>query len=209
MRLNSNKKMGKIKLKILWGQEDISKFQRNVPILINYEHLEKKYRFDLIQKIDFEGDDVYISLDIKDCDDKINWDLVPLPNNVIRLIINEFEYYYSLSTGLKKILSSIESVTFENRYTLRRLGDEALDIISNFSPSQYFKDGVESVLSISKEDIKHTLKQEIEMLCDMRQKASQRDKDDALRDAVRHLSQDISRLKFHFELIELKALNKE
>lgn len=196
--------MGNIKLKILWEKKDISEFNRNVTVLIAYEHLEKKYRFDLIQKIDFEGDDVDILLDLKDYDDKINWDLVPLPSNDIRLIISDFEYYYSLSVCLKKILSSIEGVTFENRNTLKHLGDEAHEIISNFSPSQYFKDGIESMISISKEDIKHTLRKEVEKLHNMKQRASQGEKDDALRDAVRHLSQDISRLKYHFDLIELK-----
>lgn len=199
--------MGNVKLKFFWGEKEISKkAEDGIEALIAYGYLEKRYRFDLIQKLNFTGNDIEILIDVRKGDD-IDWSLFPLPNDRIKLIIRDFEYYHDQLSQLEKILNRIESVTFEKKDDLQNFAEEALQIIDSFIPSKFF-DAPD--LNRSREAISQTLSQKINMiLLKLSGRSSQREKDNALKDAQRHLKQDIEALYRSLKNIKMITLSTD
>lgn len=194
--------MAKIIFDIKWGGEPISNFERSVKEIATLQHFRRKYRFDIIESIELD-DDFTITIDIKDLSQKIDWKSLTLPNEKVRQIIRDLEHYQDLSEQLDKILGDLHSKNFDKRNEIGQLGVRAIDIISSFIPGEHFNNFLGNK-GVSIQEIQHTLNKEVDILTSyVRDKDSQKRKNEALNDAVRHLKRDIQGFKIGLDHIEL------
>jgi len=196
--------MGKIIFEFKWGDDSISNVNNYGKGLAKLQYFQRKYRMDIIEQIHIPEEDCHININIQDLDQEIDWDSLPLPNEKVRQIIRSLEHYQYLSEELDRILSEIRYITYEKKYDLNRLGRQAIAIISSFRPCEHFEN-IHTDKSISIKDISYTLDKEVEILITyVKQRASQKRKNDALYDARRHLTNTIKRIKFGLDNIKLK-----
>ena len=196
--------MGKITFNFKWRDDDISKYGINTPAIATLNIFKRKYKIDDIEQILYEGDDFTISIDIKDLEDKINWDMLPLPNEKIRQIFRDLEHYQDLSKKLDYALSDMKFINYDRRYELKEIGERAIHIISLFKPGEYFDNTLPNK-DISIADITHTLNKEVNILITyIKTKDSQKRKDEAVKEAKNYLTSDIERFKIGLDNIKLK-----
>ncbi|GGK89657.1 hypothetical protein ACD591_08035 [Rufibacter glacialis] len=200
--------MGNLKLRFLSNGQNIAEPPHISNKVGQMQSLQRRYGTNKIEELEVEGDDFVLEIDTDILERDIEWEKLIYPNEIIKGKVLELIYYKEVSDKLSKILSEITSTYFDDRYNLARLGNEAIKIIENTKESKFFAD-----LQLNKEDaiddISHTLNKEVDILTTfIKQKDSQKRKNESLSEAKSYLSTNIYSFKLTLEHIEVNK-NKE
>ncbi|MBF9254358.1 hypothetical protein I2I11_13715 [Pontibacter sp. 172403-2] len=200
--------MGKIKIKFTSDGQDITEPPYFFNKVGKIQSLQRRYWTNKIEEIEIPGDNLLFEFDIDNIERDIDWGNQGYPSEIIKGKILEIIYYKEQSDKLDKILSEISSCTFDDRYNLDRLGNQAIEVINALNESRYFPDiNFNKVNAIGR--IHHTLNKEVEILTSyIKHKDSQRRKNEALSEAKRHLNSDINSFKISLEYFDVNKKEK-
>ncbi|HCW07203.1 MAG TPA: hypothetical protein DGG95_07550 [Cytophagales bacterium] len=180
--------MGKIKFNIVYEGQNFDHYQNTIHEYNHFKYLEDKYRFTLIEQYEFDGESFHLKIEIKDTD-SIDWRKFEIPQTVLGLI-NDILGYTEAKMKIDKLLIQIKGTRFEERYQLKRLGDEVISIYSDLKLSDHIEN---SMIQQRKRcaDLAHTLNKEVSAINLLKDKDAQYKKKNYLADAIRNLDSNI------------------
>lgn len=195
--------MGKFKVVFLYNGINIEQLPIDTIFGKHPQKFQLKFNTDKMSQIDFEGDDYELNFDIDNLSMDMDWSSLNYPNDVVKGKVLEIIYYKSIQDRLTELIGEIRNCRYEDKYKLESYGINAKSIISNIKDSIYLKglfiNKVEGVNAIS-----HTIFQEVGRLIRYsKDKDSQKSKNKALFDAIRHLVDDIQSIVTHLEYYDV------
>lgn len=194
--------MGHLKFKLLLKGEGIEKYSKTVVEYNTFAALEDKYNFDLIERIDFDGDDLVITLELLEVE-IIDWKIYNIPENVLNIIL-ELQNYQDAKGQLKKVLERIRYTHFNERESLEKSGNQAVGILEKLKLS----DHVNNVLidnHIRAKAIRNTIDEEVKLVINLKDNAPQYKKRDFLEEAKVHLIREIEPIVNYLSEIKLNT----
>ncbi len=184
--------MGHIKFLFLDNGKDVLD-STDIPKIVSAQHFKISFGTTRIEKIEFEGDDIVMEIEIQAIDD-FDWDEIPYQSESVRGRVTEIIYYAGISNDFRDIIERIDQVRFEDRFRLSSIGNSAINIIEGTRDSEVFPN-----ITANKSDkiahIQYAIRNEVRKLEEMSNRESDRKKDFALSDAKRQLKSDIDRFK--------------
>ncbi len=184
--------MGHIKFLFLDNGKDVLD-STDIPKIVSAQHFQISFGTTRIEKIEFEGDDIVMEIEIQAIDD-FDWDEIPYQSESVRGRVTEIIYYAGISNDFRDIIERIDQVRFEDRFRLSSIGNSAINIIEGTRDSEVFPN-----ITANKSDkiahIQYAIRNEVRKLEEMSNRESDRKKDFALSDAKRQLKSDIDRFK--------------
>jgi len=199
--------MGKLKINFLSKGENVehSNFHKYRGYIQRYQ---RQYHTSTLNKIEFDGEDYEINLDVEHLENGIDFSSYEYPTLELKGKVLELLYYKDSESNFKDIIKSIEASNYSDRYDIKRLGQKALTLMESTRDSDIFPE-----LQFDREryigDLKHTLNSEVDILVNYtKSSSSKKSQNESVQSAVKHLLSDIRFFMIPFDNLIIKDASK-
>lgn len=196
--------MGKLKIVFLANGRNVLLDPYVMDKVGQAQLLRSKYNIQKMEEIDVEGDNYFINIDLNEVDQEINWDEYQFPNVSVKKKVVQIHELHAISNSLNKIINELERCrSWEKRSKIDRLGHDAMQIIKDVNE----KLDLNGEKTYSLGMISHTLGKEVEMISYLKNRDSEKRKNNTVNEAIDRLIVDINMFKAHVDHYDLKNKN--
>ncbi|MCC6583151.1 MAG: hypothetical protein IT271_05565 [Chitinophagales bacterium] len=163
-----------------------------------------KYHTSKMNEIEFNGNDfnILLDMDILSWPPNVDWKNLDYPNEEVKGKVLEIIYYRDIHHKIEDEMNKIRNADFKSKYAIRSSAERILQIIQKIEKPKYLSK-VDLYLEIYRDNLAHTINKEVSYLAIVKHSASQKKKDEAISDAVRHIESDILGLPFRLRDIDV------
>lgn len=194
--------MGKLKINFLSKGENIE--DDNFHEYRGYiQRYQRQYHTSTLNKIEFDGEDYEINLDVEQLENGIDFSSYEYPTPELKERVLELLYYKDLESNFKEIIKSIDASNYSDRYDIKRLAQKALTLMESTRDSDIFPE-----LQFDREryigDLEHTLNSEVDILVNYTKSiSSKKSQNESVHSAAKHLLSDIQFFMIPFDSLKI------